>query len=247
MNVAADSDSARSSRPVASYRVVLYLIAVATGLLGLVLVLGSLPGTGTFNWNRDYSGSGVVLLTAALTAAVATASATSFKEQRAYDAKRERDQREQEATRDREQRERTAANEIEQRRHEAAQLRKQRENDLKLAWRAEQARVYEELIGLVIRSFVGGSDLPTEAAIRGKVAIWGGGSLVETTATWLRFASDITKAGGKTTPEQKREVHRLVGEIVDAARRDLGEQQSAIPDRHAVLAMIFNDYERPET
>lgn len=125
-------------------------------------------------------------------------------------------------------------------------MRNQRENELKLAWRAEQARVYEELIALVVRSFAGGSDLPTEAAIRGRVAIWGGGHLVEVTGTWMRFASDVTKARGNTTLEQKRVAHRLVGQIVDAARRDLGEQQSTIPDRHAVLAMIFNDYERPD-
>jgi hypothetical protein len=242
-----DSEPGKSGKRVAPYRAVLYLLSVAIGLLGLVLVLGSLPGTGTFDWDRDYSGSGVVLLAAALTAAVATASATSFKEQRAYDAKRDRAQRQQEAVRDREQRERAAASELDQRRHEAAQLKNQRENDLQLAWRAEQARVYEELIALVVRSFAGGSDLPTEAAIRGKVAIWGGEDLVEATGTWMRFASDITKAGGTTTLEQKREAHHLVGQIVDAARRDLGEQQSAIPDRHAVLTMIFNDYERPDT
>lgn len=245
MSFVEDAEVAKPGKRVALYRVVLFVLSAATGLLGLALVLGSLPGTGTFDWDRDYSGSGVVLLAAALAAAVATTSAISFKEQRAYDATRERAQHEQEAARDREQRERTAAGDLEQRRHEAAQLKKQRENDLRLAWRAEQARVYEELIALVLRSFTGGSDLQTEAAIRGKVAIWGSENLVETAGTWIRFASDISNAGGTTSPEQKREVHRLVGRIVEAARSDLGEHQSAIPDHHAVLTMIFNDYERP--
>lgn len=245
MAPAGDSREGRLGERVASYRAVLYLLAAAIGLLGLLLLLGSVPGTSTFDWDRDYSGAGVVLLATALTAAVATASATSFKEQRAYDSQRDRAQREQEAVRDREQRERAAKSELEQRRHDATQVKHQRESDLRLAWRAEQARVYQDLIALVIRSFVGGSDLHTEAAIRGKVAIWGGADLVEATGAWMRFASDITKTGGQTTVEEKREVHRLVGKIVDAARRDLGEQQSEIPDLHAVLAMIFNDYERP--
>lgn len=238
------SESDASDEHVARYRAVLYALSVAIGLLGLVLILGSLPGTGTFDWDRDYSGSGVTLLAGALAAAVATAAATSFKEQRAYDAERDRVQREEEAVRDRAQRERAAEDELNQRRHEGSQLQKQRENDLKLAWRAEQARVYEDLISLVVRSFVGGSDLSTEAAIRGKVAIWGSADLTEATGTWMRFASDVTKAGGRPTPEQKRQAHYLVGQIVEAARRDLGEQQSAIPDPRDVLAMIFNDYER---
>lgn len=246
MNLADDSEPGNSGTHVGRYRAVLYVLAAVTGLLGLVLVLGSLPGSGTFDWDRDYSGSGVVLVAAALAAAVATASATSFKEQRAYDAQRDRIQRQQEAGRDREQRAQAAASELDQRRHEAEQARSQRENDLQLAWRAEQARVYGDLIALVVRSFTGGSHIRTEAAIRGKVAIWGGVELVEATSAWVRFASDVTSAGGDLEPEQKREAHRLVGEIVDAARGDLGEQQTAIPDRHAVLAMIFNDYERPD-
>lgn len=245
MNFTANSGRGTAGNRITPYRAVLYSLSAAIGLLGLVLVLGSLPGTGTFDWDANYSGSGVALLATALTAAVAIVSATSFKEQRAYDAERDRDQREQEAIADREQRARIAASEQDQRRHEAAQLATQRENELQLAWRAEQARVYEELIALVARSFAGGTDLPTEAAIRGKVAIWGSEGLVKTVSVWTRFASDITMAGGTTTVEQKREAHRLVGEIVDAARRDLGEQQSAIPSRHVVLAMIFNDYERP--
>lgn len=211
MYLASGSNAGQPGRRVAPYRTVLYSVSVAIGLLGLLLVLGSLPGTGTFDWTRDYSGSGVALLAAALTAAVATASATSFKEQRAHDAERDRAQREHDAVKDREQRERAAVDELEQRRREAAQLKNQRESELRLAWRAEQARVYEELIALVVRSFTGGSDLPTEAAIRGKVAIWGGGDLMEATGTWMRFASDVTKAGGKLTPGQKREAHHLVG------------------------------------
>jgi len=247
MDPAGDSGRGGLGGRVVSYRVVLYLLSVAVGLLGLILVVGSIPGTGTFDWQRDYSGSGVVLLAAALAAAAATASATSFKEQRAHDSQRDRAQREQEAVRNREQREQAAERDLDQRRHEAEQLRQQRENDLKLAWRAEQARVYQDLIALVIRSFVGGSDPHTEAAIRGKVAIWGSEDLVEAAGAWMRFASEITKAGGRTTLEQKRQAQRMVGQIVAAARRDLGEQQSAIPSQHAVLAMIFNDYERPDS
>lgn len=243
MKFATTSGTAASGEHVARYRRVLYFLAAAVGLLGLVLVLGSLPGTGTFDWDRDYSGSGVVLLAAALAAAVATASATSFKEQRASDAERDRTHRENEAARDRAQRERAADDELKQRRHEASQMQKQRENDLRLAWRAEQAHVYEELIALVVRSFVGGSDPATEAAIRGKVAIWGSADLTTAAGAWMRFASEVTSAGGTTTPEEKRQAHYLVGQIVEAARRDLGEEQGAVPDPGAVLAMIFNDYE----
>lgn len=68
MDPAAKSEPSKTAKRVAPYRAVLYMLSVAIGLLGLELVLGSLPGTGTVDWDRDYSGAGVVLLAAALAA-----------------------------------------------------------------------------------------------------------------------------------------------------------------------------------
>ncbi|GAA1753291.1 hypothetical protein [Agromyces humatus] len=132
------------------------------------------------------------------------------------------------------------------------QRKAERETDL----RRKRSDQYIDVIAGVISVFRDDSAASTSSEIartreerqakliteRATIALWGSSAFIGKYGEWVRFVSSVSGSTGTAILDdsQKRNVQRLIGELVVAARDDL-DMLDAV-EQQSISAMVFNDY-----
>jgi hypothetical protein len=110
--------------------------------------------------------------------------------------------------------------------------------------RQHQEQIYEEFIGhLVDRFILKQWDASEAAALRARISVWAGPETIHLAHRWNQLTQSLGAVGGGTvslSPDQQHDAKALVGALVLAMRRDLGEPKEEQPPAAYVIGSIFN-------
>lgn len=197
----------------------LYWLAGATALVGMILLIGSVPAPEGFatltNWPATLAPAGSTLIVGALAGAVALTAAVSWRRQRE--------------------------------RQEAAEAAK-RENDRSFeVWRI-RAGYYDKIAVSAVLQFVGGSTSVAMAEDRGRAVLWGSADVVKALEHWdveaskIRAEQEFRGYEGPNSDAEKGRLWKAFTELIQAMRSELPDELKPTLTDRQVLRAVFSDY-----